>query len=67
MMSGLRAALADRLLVFAAHDLGLAQRWATRAIVLEAGVVIADGPPSTVLRQLPDGSPLRLGPPGGER
>jgi len=31
------------------HDLGLAARWCSRLILLDHGVVVADGPPRTVL------------------
>lgn len=31
------------------HDLGLAAAWADRVVIIDAGVVIADGPPAEVL------------------
>jgi energy-coupling factor transport system ATP-binding protein len=53
---------ADAALIFATHDVALALRWATRVVVLENGRVIADGPPSTVLTELPPASPVVLPP-----
>ncbi|WP_425462496.1 ABC transporter ATP-binding protein [Martelella lutilitoris] len=39
-----------RSVVCSLHDLGLAARWCTRLVVLSQGCVVADGPPSAVLR-----------------
>lgn len=33
----------------AMHDLGLAARWCSRLVLLDQGVVVADGSPRTVL------------------
>lgn len=38
-----------RAVVASMHDLGLAARWCSRLILLDHGVVVADGPPRTVL------------------
>lgn len=62
MMSGLEAGMAGGALVFATHDVDLALRWATRAVVLDAGRVVAEGPPATVLADLPAGVPIVLPP-----
>jgi energy-coupling factor transport system ATP-binding protein len=62
MMDGLQTALADGLLVFATHDLGLALRWATRAVLLHEGRILRDGPPAEVLAGLPQEVPLLLPP-----
>ncbi|MCB9765487.1 MAG: ATP-binding cassette domain-containing protein [Alphaproteobacteria bacterium] len=62
MMAALTAQLSGGVLVFATHDLGLALRHATRALVLDAGRVLRDGPPAEVLADLPATLPLRLPP-----
>ncbi len=38
-----------RSVVVSLHDLGLAARWCTRLIMMDGGVVVADGPPAAVL------------------
>jgi energy-coupling factor transport system ATP-binding protein len=62
MMAGLQAGMAHGALVFATHDVDLALRWATRVLVLDAGRVVAEGPPATVLADLPAGVPIVLPP-----
>ncbi|MEM6678687.1 MAG: ABC transporter ATP-binding protein [Pseudomonadota bacterium] len=42
---------AGGLVVTALHDLGLAARWCTRLLLLDAGRIVADGPPAAVLTQ----------------
>ncbi|MEM1313244.1 MAG: ABC transporter ATP-binding protein [Pseudomonadota bacterium] len=44
-----RLAAEGRAVVAALHDLGLAARWCTRLVMLDAGRVAADGPPEEVL------------------
>lgn len=49
-LSMLRDCAADNRLVIAAlHDLSLAARYATRIVLLKQGIVVADGPPATVM------------------
>jgi iron complex transport system ATP-binding protein len=45
------AALAaeGRAAVVSLHDLGLAARWCSRLVLMQAGEVVADGPPEAVL------------------
>ena len=43
-MKSIDSAMADGLLLFATHDVALALRWASRVLILEAGVVMYDGP-----------------------
>jgi energy-coupling factor transporter ATP-binding protein EcfA2 len=62
MMQGLEAGLASGALVFATHDVDLALRWATRVVVLDAGRVIAEGPPARALADLPPDGPVVLPP-----
>ena len=62
MFDALHAVLGAAALVFATHDLGLALRRASRAIVLDRGRIVADGPPGTVLAGLAADSPLELPP-----
>jgi energy-coupling factor transport system ATP-binding protein len=45
-------------LVFATHDLDLALRRASRVLVMEAGRIVADGPPAAVAGALPAALPL---------
>lgn len=40
------------ILVLATHDMELARKWCTRAIVLEDGRVVRDGPPAEVLPEI---------------
>jgi iron complex transport system ATP-binding protein len=42
-------AVEGRSVVASMHDLGLAARWCSRLILLDKGVIIADGPPREVL------------------
>lgn len=49
MMGALAGQLRDGVLIFATHDLDLALRHATRVLVLDAGRVVADGPPARAL------------------
>ena len=59
MMRELERALGpEAALIFATHDVDLALRHATRWILLERGRVVADGPPSALIRQLPAELPL---------
>lgn len=63
MMAGLSEEGGDqRLLVFATHNVDLALRHATRVLVLEAGRIVADGPPGRVLSELDHGGALVLPP-----
>lgn len=63
LMSALGAALGDgAALVFATHDVDLAVRHALRWVVLDAGRVVAEGPPVEVLAALPDQVPLLVPP-----
>lgn len=63
LMSALGAALGeDAALLFATHDVELAARYARRWVVLDAGVVVAEGPPSEVMAALPAGGPLLVPP-----
>jgi len=61
LFGALRAALADGALVFATHDVGLALRHATRAVLLGGGRLVADGAPQDVLPRF--GPALGLRPP----
>ena len=49
MQSFTRLAAGGRAVVTALHDLGLAARWCSRLVLMDAGRVVADGPPSEVL------------------
>ena len=62
LMAGLVTALSDGLLVFATHDIDLALRYATRALLLHDGHLLRDGAPLDVLRDLPAEIPLVLPP-----
>lgn len=53
----------DTSLVFSTHDVDLACAWATRAVVLARGAVVADGPPLKVLSDGPLLSRTALRPP----
>lgn len=37
--------------LFSTHDVGTALQWATRLVVMEAGRIVADGPPRTIVKQ----------------
>jgi energy-coupling factor transport system ATP-binding protein len=58
MLFGLSQAQQGGALLFCTHDLGLALRHATRVVALDAGRVIADGPPGPTLGVLPETLPL---------
>lgn len=62
MMAGLQEGMSAGALAFATHDVDLALRWATRAIVLHSGRVVAAGKPSDVLAGLPTDVPIVLPP-----
>ncbi len=49
-------------LLFATHDVDLALRHASRVLVLDAGRIVLDAPPSELLHRLPDGLPLAIPP-----
>ena len=61
MMAALSAPGAPALL-FATHDLSAALRYATRALLIHGGELLADGPPDAVLAAIPAGAPLLLPP-----
>lgn len=62
MMAALSDLLDDGALIFATHDVDLALRHATRAVVLDQGRIVADGPPATALQDLEAGLPVVLPP-----
>jgi energy-coupling factor transporter ATP-binding protein EcfA2 len=62
MMIALRGALAEGVLLFVTHDLGLALRHATRLVVMRDGRIVADGPPAPTLADPPPGVDLPLPP-----
>lgn len=46
------------IMVIATHDFGIVRRWCTRAIRLNAGRIVADGPVEDVLGAMEAGTPL---------